>query len=136
MPTNAIQIKTEPDTYAPFNISQAYQVGDLIFISGQASIDKNGDVVGVGNFDKQADRTFENLEWVLKAAGSDLSKVIKVNIYLTNISNFEKIVNLRKKYFSAPYPADTIVEVSALAIPELEIEIEAIALCDGRIIAS
>ena len=50
------------------------------------------------------------------------------------MGNFSKIIALRKKYFSPPYPADTIVEVSSLALPELEIEIEAIALVDGDII--
>ena len=134
MPSKAVRIKTEPDTYAPFNISQAYEVGDLIFVSGQAALSREGEVVGVGDFDKQADCTLKNLEWVLNAAGSDLSKIIKVNIYLTNISNFSKIIDLRKKYFTYPYPADTIVEVSALALPELEIEIEAIALKDGLVV--
>tara|TARA_B100000676_G_C17801871_1_gene692657 strand:- start:61 stop:471 length:411 start_codon:yes stop_codon:yes gene_type:complete len=131
MSINAYRVQTVPDTYAPFKISQAVEVGDLIFVSGQASIGKDGHVIGAGNFDEQAACTFRNLEWVLKAADSDLSKVIKVNIYLTNMSNFSKIIDLREKYFTSPYPADTIVEVSALALPELEIEIEAIALKDG-----
>ena len=64
MPSKAVRIKTEPDTYAPFNISQAYQVGDLIFVSGQAALSREGEVVGVGDFDKQADCTLKNLEWV------------------------------------------------------------------------
>jgi enamine deaminase RidA (YjgF/YER057c/UK114 family) len=52
------------------------------------------------------------------------------------MGNFPKIVALRERYFTPPYPADTIVEVSSLALPELEIEIEALALCgDGRVTA-
>ncbi|MEL0307464.1 MAG: RidA family protein, partial [Halieaceae bacterium] len=69
-----------------------------------------------------------SLQRTLKAGGSDLSKVIKVTIYLTAMSHFEKIVALRGEWFSEPYPADTIVEVKALALPELMIEIEAIAV--------
>lgn len=134
MPTNATQIKTKPDTYEPFKIAQAYRIGDLIYVSGQAAIDAQGNVVGVGDFDAQAACTFENLDWVLNAGGSSLAKVVKVNIYLTDMSNFPKIVGLREKYFTAPYPADTIVEVTGLALPELEIEIEAMALVDGDII--
>ena len=135
MPTNATRIKTDPDTYEPFKIAQAYRVGDLIYVSGQAAIDKAGNIVGVGDFDSQAACTFENLDWVLRAGGSDLSKVVKVNIYLKDMAaNFGKIVELREKYFTAPYPADTIVEITSLALPELEIEIEAIALADGEII--
>jgi len=59
-----------------------------------------------------------------------LSKVIKVTIFLTDMSHFEKIVELRGKWFTEPYPADTIIEVKSLALPELMIEIEAIATVD------
>jgi len=122
------QISTDPDPFIPFRISQAMKVGDMVFTSGQAAIDMDGNLVGVGDFDAQADQVFANLAAVLGAAGSDLSKVVKGTIYLTDMSNFPKIMELREKYFSLPYPADTLVEVSALALPELEIEIEAIAI--------
>ncbi len=133
MTTNATRIKTDPDPYEPFKIAQAYKVNDLIFVSGQASIDAQGNLVGVGDFDAQAKQSFENLQSVLQAGGSDLSKIIKVNIYLKDMGNFPKIVALREAYFTPPYPADTIVEVTSLALPELEIEIEAIALANGEI---
>ena len=55
-------------------------------------------------------------------------QIVKVTIFLTDMANFPKIVELRRRWFTAPYPADTIVEVTALALPELEIEIEAIAV--------
>jgi len=82
----------------------------------------------VGDFDAQAEQVFRNLARVLAAAGSGLDRVVKVTIYLTDMGNFPKIVELRGKWFTAPYPADTIVEVSSLALPGLEIEIEAIAV--------
>ena len=131
MTTDAVQIKTDPDPYEPFNISQAFRVGDLVFVSGQAALDKQGQLVGVGDFDAQAAQAFENLGEVLAAGGSSLDKVIKVTIYLTDMSYFERIVALRERYFSPPWPADTLVEVSALALPELMIEIEGIALVEG-----
>jgi len=121
------QIKTDPDPFEAFHISQAMRFGDLIFVSGQAALAKNGELVGVGDFDAQAEQVFINLAEVLAAAGSSLERVIKVTIFLKDMANFPKIVALRERHFSAPYPADTIVEVSALALPELEIEIEAIA---------
>jgi len=117
----------------PFNIAQGYMVGDLIFTSGQASIDPQGNIVGVGDFDAQAEQSFMNLSAVLKQGGSSLAQVIKVTIYLTDMTNFSKIVALRERFFSAPYPADTLVEVTSLALPELEIEIEAIAITQGSI---
>jgi len=131
---NATQIKTSPDSMEPFNIAQGYMVGDLIFTSGQAAIDPQGNIVGVGDFDAQAEQSFINLSAVLKQGGSSLAQVIKVTIYLTDMTNFSKIVALRERFFSAPYPADTLVEVTSLALPELEIEIEAIALSQGSTI--
>lgn len=121
------QVATDPDPYAPFKISQAIRLGDLVFVSGQAAISENGELVGVGDFDAQAEQAFRNLEHVLEAAGSGLDRIVKVTIFLTDMSNFPKIVDLRGRWFSRPYPADTIVEVTSLALPELEIEIEAIA---------
>jgi reactive intermediate/imine deaminase len=121
------RIATDPDPYAPYRISQAIRLGNLVFVSGQAAIDQSGALVGVGDFDAQAEQAFRNLEAVLQAAGSGLDRIVKVTIFLTDMSNFSKIVELRGRWFREPYPADTIVEVGALALPELEIEIEAIA---------
>jgi reactive intermediate/imine deaminase len=132
----ATQIKTNPDPYEPFNISQGFRVGNLVFVSGQAALDIEGNLVGVGDFDAQAAQAFENLRSVLLAAGSDLDKLIKVTIYLTDMAYFERVVALREQYFSPPWPADTLVEVSALALPELMIEIEGIAVADGEIKAA
>ena len=122
------RISTKPDPYEPYRISQGMRVGDLVFVSGQAAIDGRGQVVGVGDFDAQAEQVFRNLSRVLEAGGSSLERVVKVTIFLTDMTNFPKIVDLRRQWFTPPYPADTIVEVRALALPELEIEIEAIAV--------
>ena len=122
------QISTDPDPYAPYLISQAIHTGDLIFVSGQAAIAEDGALVGVGDFDAQAEQAFRNLQRVLEAGGSSLDRIVKVTIFLTDMANFPKIVELRGRWFTPPYPADTIVEGRALALPELEIEIEAIAV--------
>ena len=126
--TDIEQIRLDPDPYEPFRLSQGFRVGDLVIVSGQAAIDQDGHIVGVGDFDAQAEQVFRNLTRVLEAAGSGLDRVVKVTIYLTDMGNFPKIVELRGKWFTDPYPADTIVEVSSLALPGLEIEIEAIAV--------
>jgi 2-iminobutanoate/2-iminopropanoate deaminase len=124
------QITITPDPYEPFRLSQGYRVGELLFISGQAAIDGTGELVGVGNFDVQAEQVFANLERVLQAGSSSLPNVVKVTIFLRDMSNFSKIVELRGRYFTPPYPADTIVEVSSLYSPEALLEIEAIAIAD------
>ncbi|MFH0811593.1 MAG: RidA family protein [Pseudomonadota bacterium] len=132
--TNAYRIVTDPDPYEPFKIALGYRVGNLIFLSGQAAINEKGEIIGVNDFDAQAEQVFKNLKRVLEAAGSSLDKIFKVTIYLTDMTNFPKIVALRKRWFTKPYPADTIVEVKALGLRELMIEIEAIALVNGEII--
>ncbi len=111
----------------PFFYSQALRVGDLVFVSGQAAIAADGTIVGEGDFDAQARQAFSNLHAVLAAAGGGLKDVVKVTTFVTDMSNFAKVVELRNEYFSPPYPADTIVQVEALALPELLIQIEAIA---------
>jgi 2-iminobutanoate/2-iminopropanoate deaminase len=124
------RITAEPDWYEPYRIALGYRIGDLLVLSGQAAIDREGNVVGAGDFDAQARQVFENLAFVLETGGSSLANVVKVTIYLTDMGNFPRIVELRERYFTPPYPADTIVEVRALALPELMIEIEAIAVVD------
>src|SRR6476619_632405 len=122
------QIRLDPDPFEPYALSQGFRVGDLVIVSGQAALDEHGAIVGAGDFDAQAEQTFRNLARVLEAGGSSLDRVVKVTIFLMDMANFPKIVELRKRWCTAPYPADTIVEVGSLALPELEIEIEAIAV--------
>lgn len=125
------RIVTQPDPYEPYRLSQGYRVGDLLFISGQAAYHDEGGIVAPGNFGAQANQAFANLERALRAGGSSLRNVIKVTIFLTDMTHFPKIVELRGRYFSPPYPADTIVQVSALYHKDAMIEIEAIAVADA-----
>ena len=126
---NVQQITTDPDPYAPYLLSQGIRVGELLLISGQVGIDGSGELVSLDDLDAQADQAFRNLAKVLEAGGSSLAQVVKVTIFLTDMAaNFPKIVELRRKWFTPPYPADTIVEVRSLYRPEVMLEIEAIAV--------
>jgi enamine deaminase RidA (YjgF/YER057c/UK114 family) len=107
---NIERIRIDPDPYEPFRLAQGYRVGDLLSISGQTAIDGEGRIVGAGDFDAQARQAFKNLDRVLRAGGSSLKNVIKVTIFLTDMGHFNRIVELRGQWFTAPYPADTIVE--------------------------
>lgn len=128
MTGDAHPITLENDPLAPYCIAPAWQVGELLFLSGQASIGDDGSIVGEGDFGAQLAQTFLNIEKVLSAAGSDLSRVIKVTIYLTDMGHFPKIVEARKRWFTPPYPADTTLEVRSLALPQLMVEIDVIAI--------
>ena len=122
------QVHTQPDPYAPYLLSQAIRAGGLLFVSGQAGVGGEGGRVGRGAIDAPGAPAVRNLRRALQAGGSGLDRVAKVTIFLTSMEYFPKIVALRRKWFCAPYPADTIVEVSALYSPDAMIEIEAIAL--------
>lgn len=120
------RVHTTPDIYEPFLLSQGIRFGNLLFVSGQAGYDRQGRIVE-GGFRSQGEQAFANLRRVLEAGGSSLADVIKVTIFVTDMANFQDVVELRRQFFSAPYPADTIAEVRALYSPEAMIEIEAIA---------
>ena len=120
-------ITTRPDPYKPYLLSQAIKAGPFVFVSGQAGYDNDGNIV-TGGFAAQGEQAFSNLNRALTAAGSSLKEVAKVTIFVTDMTQFYEVVALRRKYFSQPYPADSIVEVKGLYTPEAMIEIEAIAL--------
>jgi reactive intermediate/imine deaminase len=120
------RIITQPDPYEPYLLSQGIRFGDLLFISGQAGAGEDGRIVD-GGFLAQGEQAFRNLQRALEAGGSSLRDVIKVTIFVTDMGHFQDVVALRRKFFSAPYPADTIAEIKALYDPRAMIEIEAIA---------
>ncbi|MGF3022093.1 RidA family protein [Methylobacterium aquaticum] len=125
------RVMTNPDNYEPYLLSQGIKFGNLLFVSGQAGADDDGRIVG-GGFRAQGERAFANLQRVLEAGGSSFRDVIKVTIFVTDMSHFEDVIALRRKFFSAPYPADTIAEIKALYDSEAMIEIEAIAAVRPR----
>ncbi|MCS0633112.1 RidA family protein [Telluria mixta] len=120
------RVITQPDPYEPYLLSQGIRFGDLLFISGQAGAGDDGRIVD-GGFLAQGEQAFANLRRALEAGGSSLRDVIKVTIFVTDMGHFQDVVALRRKFFSAPYPADTIAEIRALYDPRAMIEIEAIA---------
>lgn len=121
------RVKTQPDNYEPYLLSQGIKVGNMLYISGQAGAGDDGKIVE-GGFQSQGEQAFSNLRRALEAGGSSLDKVVKVTIFVTDMGHFQDVVEFRRKFFTAPYPADTIAEIKALYDPAAMIEIEAIAL--------
>ena len=110
-------------TQLPF--SPATRVGNLIFVSGQVSSDpKTGEIIH-DSFENQCRRTIENIRRILRACGSDLDKVARVNAYVKNPENWDEYNKVYREYFSAPYPARTTL-VSCL--PKVLIEMDVIAV--------
>lgn len=120
-------IVVSPDPSAKHMIGQGHVVGNLVFLSGQASIGDEGEIVGLGDIDAQITQSMSNVERALIAGGSGIDRIFKITIYLTDMSHFDKVLALREKYFTAPWPADTTVEVHKLAIAGLLVELDVIA---------
>ena len=116
----------------PFShYTDAVRLGDLLFVSGCVSVDEHGAVVGAGDVVAQARQVFTNLGLVLRTAGAGFADVAKVTHYLTNVEDRTKINPARQEFFGEARPASTLIEVSALVLPELLIEVEAIARVPG-----
>jgi enamine deaminase RidA (YjgF/YER057c/UK114 family) len=106
--------------------------GRLVAISGQVALDEDGQLVGTGDLEAQARQVFANLDRALAAAGASFTDVIKLNYYVTDIAMLPVVRTIRDEYVNtARPPASTAVQVTALAMPDLMIEIEAWAVCAG-----
>lgn len=94
--------------------SQAVRVENTVYISGQIPLDPATMEVVEGDFSAQARRVFENFKAICEAAGGDLSQVVKMSIFLTDLSNFPQVNEVMAEYMPEPFPARAAVEVSAL----------------------
>ena len=114
-----------------FGYSQAWRVDGasaVIFVAGQGPLSQDGEFVGAGDFEAQAWQTFENLRTVLDEAGASTDAIVKLNVYLTDIALLRDYGRIRAELMPGPAPAGTAVQVVALAIPGMMLEVEAIAV--------
>lgn len=120
-----------PGVAKPFGIfsNAAFEPeGVRLHISGQVAFDAEGNVVGVGDIRAQTRKVLDNIKTILAAVGGLMSDIVQVVVYVTDMSHLKAIHEVRAEYFERPYPASTLVQVSALIRPELLIEISAIAV--------
>ena len=89
--------------------SQALRVGPWLLVAGQVAWDPAGNIVGVGDIEKQARQVFANIEALCIAAGGALSDVVQIRTYLTDMSDARAVSAIRREIFSAPYPTATTV---------------------------
>ncbi|GAA5171274.1 RidA family protein [Viridibacterium curvum] len=106
-------ISTDKAPAAIGTYSQAVRAGDTVYLSGQIGLDPVTMQMAEG-FEAQAVRVFENLKAVAEAAGGSLADVVKINFFLTDLSNFARLNELMATYFVQPYPARAAVGVASL----------------------
>jgi enamine deaminase RidA (YjgF/YER057c/UK114 family) len=103
--------------------------GRTVYIAGQVAFDSTGAVVGEGDFTAQAEQVYRNLERALQSVGGTMADLVKTTTFITDIKNLPSLREVRSRRLSkAQPPANTLLQVSSLARPDLLIEIEAVAV--------
>ena len=108
------------------------EAGGFLYVAGMLPLDANGDLVGAGDVVRQTEQVLDNVGEVLRAAGATFDDVVRVGVYLRNMADRPAVNTVRVRYFGDARPAATLVEVSALALPDALVEIEAVALLPRR----
>ncbi len=104
--------------------------GRTLYVSGQIALDQAGHVVGQGDLKAQTRQVFENLKAALGASGATFDHVVKITVFMTDVSEIQAFREVRDRYFTKELPASSLVQVVRLARPELMIEIEAVAVVE------
>ena len=121
------EIRVEGASEPISHYTDAVRFGDLLFVSGIAPFDGEGNVVGEGDVVAQTRQVLENLLDALRTVGADMGDVLKVTVFLTDINDRAAINPVRQEFFGDARPASTLIEVSALVDPRMLVEIEAVA---------
>lgn len=106
--------------------SQAVEINNMVFISGQIGLSPQTNQL-VPSFKEQVHQVFKNIQAISQASGSNLNQIVKITIYLTDLSNFPQVNEIMAQYFKEPYPSRVTVQVSKLP-KDAQIEIDAISV--------
>lgn len=118
-------IHTDSAPKAIGTYSQAVKVGDTVYLSGQIPLVPESMQIVSGDMDTQVRRVFDNLKAVAEAAGGSLADIVKLNIFLTDLSHFALVNEVMADYFQQPYPARAAVGVASLP-KDVPVEMDAI----------
>lgn len=121
------KVHTEKAPLPAAKYSQAVIYGNLVFVSGQGAVDPATQKLVPGTVEEEAERTLNNIKIILEHAGSSLDKVLKVNVYTSNMDYYQKFNKVYEKFFTKePLPARTFVQAARLPF-DIKIEIECVA---------
>lgn len=128
MPKQALVPAGAAQPPGPF--SPGTKAGRLVFVSGQVAVDENRNLVGKGDIRAQTRQVLRNMQRVLESGAATFDDVVKVTIFMADVSLIEGVQEVRQEFFRPPHPASTLVEVSRLISTDWLIEIEAIAVVE------
>lgn len=128
MPREIIQTDQAPAAIGTY--SQAIKVGDTVYLSGQIPLDPKTMQLAEGDIGTQIHRVFDNLAAVARASGGSLADVVKLNVFLTDLSHFALVNQIMAEYFSPPYPARAAIGVAALP-RGAQVEMDAILVLEN-----
>jgi len=123
-------IQTDRAPAAIGTYSQAVRAGDTVYVSGQIPLSPETGEVVRGDVEAQIRGTFDNLRAVVEAAGATLAQVVKLTIYLTDLSCFPQVNEVMAEYFEPPYPARAALGVAALP-KGVWVEMDAVVVLNG-----
>src|ERR1700693_5337489 len=112
MKRQIIQTPDAPKAIGPY--SQAVRTGDTVYVSGQIPLDPVSGQLVSGDIEAEIRRVFDNLKAIAQAAGGSLAHIVKLSVFLTDLSHFPKVNEIMATYFSEPYPARAAIGVAAL----------------------
>ncbi len=121
----------EPDGLAapPEPYSHAIRCGDTLYLAGQVAFDEQNQVVGAGDPERQAEQVWRNIGLAVEAAGGALSDVVKITIFLKDVRHAPAEISVRERLFEpGRFPVCTLVQVANLGLPELLMEVDAVAV--------
>ena len=124
------RIQTDAAPKAIGTYSQALRAGQTVYLSGQIPLDPASMKVVDGPIDRQIERVFENLKAVTEAAGGSLADIVKLTVYLTDLTHFPHINEVMARYFEEPFPARAAIGVAALPLGA-PVEIDAVLVLDA-----
>ena len=127
MTKEIIFTKNAPKAIGPY--SQAVKSGGFLFVSGQVALNPStGDLMN-SSIEEQAEQVIKNLSAICEAANTNLSNIVKLTIYITDMSDFSIVNNAMESHFESPYPARATVEVSGLPLG-VNVEMDAVVVLD------
>jgi enamine deaminase RidA (YjgF/YER057c/UK114 family) len=114
-----------------WGFSQAWKVDgphSVVYVAGQTGVDADGDTIHAGDFDAECRLMFENMRTVLEQSGASLENVVKLTVFIADMGKIDDYTRIKREFFPGDGPTQSAIGVVCLALPDLTLEVEAVAV--------